>query len=74
MANMATPDSGDSNRSEGTGKESGNEVCDIINCLAIKGARRNALIPSKREVPSIGFKETEVAQSFQRNCQVCLLL
>ena len=67
---MATPNSGDSNLP----KEPGNEVCDIINCVAIKGARGNALIPSEREVPSTGFKETEVAQSFQRNCQVCLLI
>ena len=66
---MASPDSGDSNLP----KELGNEVCDIINCVAIKGARGNTLIPSEREVPSTGFKETEVAQSFQRNCQVCLL-
>ena len=53
---MATPDSGDSNLP----KEPGNEVCDITNCVAIKGARGNALIPSEREVPSTGFKETEV--------------
>ena len=66
----ATPGSGDSILL----KKSGNEVCDIINCVVIKGARGNALIPSEREVPSTGFKETEVAQSFQRNCQVCLLL
>ena len=50
---MATPDSGDSNLL----KEPGNEVCDIINYVAIKGARGNALIPSEREVPSTGFKE-----------------
>ena len=68
-AQYATPGSGDSNLL----KEPGNEVCDIISCVAIKGARGNALIPSEREVPSTAFKETEVAQSFQRNCQVCLL-
>ena len=34
-------------------KEPGNEVCDIINCVA-------------KKVPSTGFKETEVAQSFER--------
>ena len=56
---MATPDSGDSNLP----KELGNEVCNIINCVAIKGARGNTLTPSEREVPSTGFKETEVAQS-----------
>ena len=66
---MATPDSGDINLP----KKLGNEVCDIINCVAIKGARVDALIPSEREVPSTSFKETEVAQSFQRNCQVSLL-
>ena len=31
MASMATPDSGDSNLP----KESSNEICDIINCVAI---------------------------------------
>ena len=50
MASMATPpDSGDSNLP----KEPGNEVCDIINCVA-------------KKVPSTGFKETEVTQSFER--------
>ena len=44
MASMATPpDSGDSNLP----KEPGNEVCDIINCVA-------------KIVPSTGFKEAEV--------------
>ena len=65
------PDSGDSNLP----KEPGNEVCDIINCVAIKlhkGCERECL-PSERKVPSTGFRETEVAQSFERNCQVCLL-
>ena len=35
-------------------KEPGNEVCDIINSVA------------KKKNPSTGFKETEVAQSFER--------
>ena len=38
--NMATPDSGNSNLP----KEQGNEVCDIINCFAIKGARGNVFL------------------------------
>ena len=38
-----------------------------------KECEGKALIPSEREVPSTGFKETEVAQSFQRNSQVCLV-
>ena len=72
---MATRDSGDSSLA----KEPGNEVCDIILKLRRhKGCEGectggNALIPSEREVPSTGFEETEVDQSFQRNCQVCLL-
>ena len=37
-----------------------------------KGCERECL-PSEREVPSTGFKKTEVAQSIERNCQVCLL-
>ena len=37
-----------------------------------KGCERKCL-PSERKVSSTGFKETEVAQSFKRNCQVCLL-
>ena len=60
---MATPDSGD------------NEVCDIINCVAIydeKGASGNAFL-RKEKVSSTDFKESEVAQSFERNCQVCVL-
>ena len=36
-------------------KEPGNKVSDIINCVA-------------KKVPSTGFKETEVAQSFERHC------
>ena len=43
MASMATPDSGDSNLP----KESSNEICDIINCVAIyyeKGASGNAFL------------------------------
>ena len=32
-----------------------------------KGCERKCL-PSERKVPSTGFKETEVAQSFKRNC------
>ena len=43
MASMATPDSGDSYLP----KEPGNEVCNIINCVA-------------KIVPSTGFKEAEV--------------
>ena len=43
MASMATPDSGDSYLP----KEPGNEVCNIINCVA-------------KKVPSTGFKEAEV--------------
>ena len=73
---MATRDSGDSNLP----KEPGNEVCDIILKLRRhKGCEGECLnsIPSERraerEVSSTGFKETEVDQSFQRNCQVCLL-
>ena len=65
---MATPDSGDSNLS----KEPGNEECDIIICVAI-GASGNALL-MKEKFPSTRFKETEVAQSFERNCKVCLLV
>ena len=34
-------------------KELGNQVCHIINCVA-------------KKVPGTGFKETEVAQSFER--------
>ena len=37
-----------------------------------KGCERKCL-PSETKVLSTGFKETEVAQSFKRNCQVCLL-
>ena len=37
---MATQDSGDSNLQ----KEPGNEVCDIINCVAIKGSSGNAFL------------------------------
>ena len=37
-----------------------------------KGFERECL-PSKRKVPSTGFKEREVAQNFERNCQLCLL-
>ena len=63
---MVTPDSGDSNLP----KETGNEVCDIINCVAIKGASGNAFL---RKQKSTGFKEIKVAQSFEINCQVCLV-
>ena len=38
------PDSGDSNLS----KEPGNEVCDIINCLAIKVASGNAFLRKEK--------------------------
>ena len=71
MASMATPDSGDSNLPN----ESGNEVCDIINCLAIYYEKLcdREFLPSERKVPSTGFKESEDSQSFKRNCQVCLL-
>ena len=41
---MVTPDSGDSNLP----KETGNEVCDIINCVAIKGASGNAFLRKQK--------------------------
>ena len=47
MASMATPDSGDSNLP----KESSNEICDIINCVAIyyeKGASGNAFLRKEK--------------------------
>ena len=37
-----------------------------------KGCERKCL-PSETKVPSTGFKEIEVAQSFGINCQVCLV-
>ena len=70
---MATPDSGDSNQLP---NEPRNEVCVIINCVAIyyeKGAITEECLLSERKVPSTGLKDTEVAQSFERNFQVCLL-
>ena len=47
MASMATLDSGDSNLP----KESSNEICDIINCVAIyyeKGASGNAFLREEK--------------------------
>ena len=61
VVNMATTDNGDSNLPA----VSGNELCDIINCVAIyyeKGANGNAFLRPEREVPSTSFKETKVAQ------------
>ena len=62
---MAMSDSDDSNLLN----EPGNEVCDIINCVATyyeKGASGNAFL-CKETVPSTGCKESEDAQSFERN-------
>ena len=59
MVSMATPDSGDSNLPN----ESGNEVCDIINCVAIyyeKSMSGNAFL-RKKKFPSKGFKVPDTA-------------
>ena len=47
MASLTTPDGGDSNLPN----ETGNEVCDIINCVAIyyeKGATGNAFFRKEK--------------------------
>ena len=44
MASIAMPDSSDSNLP----KEPGNKVCDIINCVAIKGAIGNAFLRKEK--------------------------
>ena len=65
---MATLDGGDSNPLEGTGKRSMRHYK-----LRRHKVYERECLPSERKVPSTGFKETEVDQSFERNCQVCLL-
>ena len=53
---MATPDSGDSDLP----KEPGNEVCDIINCIA-------------KKVPSTGFNWELRSLKALKDTVVCLL-
>ena len=68
---MARPESVDSNLP----KEPGNEVCDIINCVAIyyeKGASGNAYL-GKKKVSSTGFKETEVTENLKETV-MCVYL
>ena len=52
---MATPDGGDSNPLEGTGKRSMGHYK-----LRRHKVHERECLPSEREVPSPGFKETEV--------------
>ena len=68
MASIATPDNGDSNLS----KEPGNEVCDIINCVATKGASENSFwVQVSRKLRKL--RSLKALKGFERNCQVCLL-
>ena len=58
MVSLATPDSGDSNLP----KEPGNEVCDIINCVAIyyeKGASGNAYLGKEK------FRRAQVSRKLR---------
>ena len=65
---MATPD-GDDN-------DLPNEVSDIRNFVTIycitKGMCEQEYLHSERKVLMPDFKESEDAESFERNCQVCL--
>ena len=66
------PDSGDSNLLI----KSGNEVCDIMNCVPIyyeKGASRNAFLWKEkfRALAQVSRKLTLLNESFERNCRVC---
>ena len=51
-----------------------NEVCDITNCGTIYYGKdvRAGMPSSGKEVLSLDVKESEDAQSVERNCQECL--
>jgi len=63
---MATPNGGDSDLP--------NEVCNITNCATIYYEKdlRAGMPHSERKVVSPDFKESEDAESFEGNCQLCL--
>ena len=65
---MATPAGGDS-------RDLPNEVFDIINFVAIyyeKGASGNAFLRKEKFRAQIS-RQVKTLESFERNCQVCLL-
>ena len=70
VASVATPDSGDSNLPN----ESGNEVCDIINCVAIYyelGASGNAFLRTEKFRAQVSWKLMSLNESFEGKCRVC---
>ena len=70
MASMVTPDSDDISLQN----ESGNEVCNIINCVAIyyeKGTSGNAFLRKEKFRARVSRSLTSLNESFERNCRVC---